>query len=82
MGNLVEREYNLSIHDEGDGMLWAEVVELPGTFASGADLDELMEAVVEAINMVDPPTPEKKRFHKPSPPMPRPHVREAKVAFV
>jgi len=71
-----KREYNLSINEE-DGMLWAEVVELPGTFASGSDMDELIEAVVEAITMVDPPL-SKRRF-RPSRPMPTAHVREAKL---
>lgn len=45
------RTFTLNIHDEGDGMLWAEVQELPGCFASGTDLDELKEAAVEAIHM-------------------------------
>lgn len=36
------------VHQEG-GSYWAEVVELPGCFASGDDLDELKEALAEAI---------------------------------
>lgn len=36
------------VHQE-DGSYWAEVVELPGCFASGDDLDELKEALAEAI---------------------------------
>lgn len=48
---MSERRYTLLIHDE-DGMLWAEVEELPGCFASGADMDELLEAAAEAIGMV------------------------------
>jgi hypothetical protein len=35
---MTERSYTVRVHDEGDGMLWAEVVDLPGCFASGADL--------------------------------------------
>ncbi len=46
-----ERQYTLLIQDEGDGMLWAKVQELPGCFASGATMDELMEAAAEAIEM-------------------------------
>ena len=32
-----------------DGSYWAEVKELPGCFASGATLDELREALTEAV---------------------------------
>jgi predicted RNase H-like HicB family nuclease len=38
----------VEIHDE-DGVLWGQVVELPGVFATGDDLDELTEALTEAI---------------------------------
>jgi hypothetical protein len=34
--------------NEEDGVLWGQVVELPGCFATGEDLDELAE-VGEAI---------------------------------
>jgi len=34
-----------------EGSYWAEVEELPGCFASGATLDELVEALTEAIFM-------------------------------
>lgn len=43
-------ELHALIHEE-DGRYWAEVQELPGCFASGADLDELKEALLEAIQM-------------------------------
>ncbi len=43
-------EYRAIIHEE-DGSYWAEVKELPGCFASGANLDELKDALVEAITM-------------------------------
>lgn len=43
--------FTLIINDEGDGMLSAQVKELPGCFASGSDMDELMEAAGEAIAM-------------------------------
>jgi predicted RNase H-like HicB family nuclease len=36
------------IHSEGGGY-WAEVKELPGCFASGDTLDELLEALREGI---------------------------------
>jgi predicted RNase H-like HicB family nuclease len=47
---MVEREFRVFIHDEDDAY-WAEVEELPGCFASGQTLDELREAVVEAITL-------------------------------
>jgi predicted RNase H-like HicB family nuclease len=43
-------EYHVTIHEE-NGMLWGEVDELPGCFASGRDLAELEEAAIEAISM-------------------------------
>jgi predicted RNase H-like HicB family nuclease len=45
MGKLTVR-----VHREGDGY-WGEVVELPGCFASGESLDELREAMTEAIRL-------------------------------
>ena len=45
------RRYTLLVRDEGDGMLWGEVAELPGCFASGADRAELREAAVEAVRL-------------------------------
>jgi predicted RNase H-like HicB family nuclease len=47
-------ELHAIIHDEDDGTYWAEVKELPGCFASGATLDELQEALIEAIEMCLP----------------------------
>jgi predicted RNase H-like HicB family nuclease len=46
-----QESYTVKIHDEGADGVWAEVVELPGCFASGQDLDELYEALAEAIEM-------------------------------
>ena len=43
-------ELNAQVHAE-DGAYWAEVSELPGCFASGATLDELTDALREAIRM-------------------------------
>ena len=47
---MTEREYRVLVHEE-DGAYWAEVEDLPGCFASGHDLDELRNAVVEAITL-------------------------------
>jgi predicted RNase H-like HicB family nuclease len=47
-------EYTANVHEEDDGTYWAEVSELPGCFASGHNLEELKEALVEAIQMCLP----------------------------
>jgi predicted RNase H-like HicB family nuclease len=47
---MAEREFRVLVHEEDD-VYWAEVEGLPGCFASGKDLDELREAVVEAITL-------------------------------
>jgi predicted RNase H-like HicB family nuclease len=48
----IQGTYVVRIHDEGEGQsLWAEVDELPGCFASGRDMDELREALAEAISL-------------------------------
>jgi predicted RNase H-like HicB family nuclease len=43
-------ELTVVVHHEPDGF-WSEVAELPGCFASGATLDELHEAVGEAVGL-------------------------------
>jgi predicted RNase H-like HicB family nuclease len=43
-------EYIARVHDE-DGSYWAEVLDLPGCFASGDSLDELREALAESISL-------------------------------
>ena len=47
----MDYEYIVRIHHEEDGTLWAEVLDLPGCFAAGDDLDELREGLQEAINL-------------------------------
>jgi predicted RNase H-like HicB family nuclease len=44
------QEYRLIVHHEKN-RVWAEVVELPGCFAAGKDMDELREALTEVIGM-------------------------------
>lgn len=44
-----ELEFTAIVHEEADGSYWTEVSELPGCFASGFNLDELKEALVESI---------------------------------
>lgn len=46
--------FNAVIHEELDGSYWAEVEELPGCFASGFSIEELQEALIEAMQMCLP----------------------------
>jgi predicted RNase H-like HicB family nuclease len=43
--------YTVRVHHEPGQDLWAEVLELPGVFAAGADMDELNESLTEALNL-------------------------------
>jgi predicted RNase H-like HicB family nuclease len=43
--------YTVRVHQEPGHDLWAEVLELPGIFVTGADMDELREALTEAISL-------------------------------
>jgi predicted RNase H-like HicB family nuclease len=43
--------YTVRIHQEEGEQPWAEVVELPGCFASGRDMAELRENLAEAIGL-------------------------------
>lgn len=45
---MTQVEYIARVHEE-DGSLWAEVLDLPGCFASGESLDELREALEDSI---------------------------------
>jgi predicted RNase H-like HicB family nuclease len=46
-------ELHATIHEE-DGSYWAEVKELPGCFASGRTLDEVLEGLSEAVALCLP----------------------------
>ena len=91
-GDARKQSFNIEIVEE-DGMLWGEVEELPGTFVSGSTLDELMEALTEALGLVlqqkgrirmfeevgdDAPVARPKRRRK-SPPMPAAHPKSLQV---
>jgi predicted RNase H-like HicB family nuclease len=43
--------YTVRVHNEPGELLWAEVLELPGVFATGTDMDDLREALAEAIGL-------------------------------
>jgi predicted RNase H-like HicB family nuclease len=50
----VNRPKHLTIHvhrDDDGGELWADIDELPGCFASGRDMNELREALNEAVSL-------------------------------
>ena len=42
---MAEEVYTVRVHHEPGEKLWAEVLELPGCFAAGADMKELREAI-------------------------------------
>ena len=43
--------YTVRVHQEPGHELWAEVLELPGCFASGTDMEDLRQALTEAISL-------------------------------
>jgi len=49
-----DRSLNVRVNYEG-GMYWAQVTEWPGCFASGETLEELTEALEEAITLYTTP---------------------------
>jgi predicted RNase H-like HicB family nuclease len=53
-----ERSLHVAVHFEGDGY-WAEVEEWPGCFATGTTLEELTEALEEAVGLYVTPTDHK-----------------------
>lgn len=48
---MQQREYTVEVHDE-DGSLWGQVVEEPGCFGTGDNMDELAESLAEALSLV------------------------------
>jgi len=47
----MDQSFTAVVHQAEDGTFWAQVEDLPGCFATGDDLRELQEALVEAIVM-------------------------------
>ena len=45
------KHLTVHVHHETDGSLWADIEELPGCFASGQDMNELREALDEAVSL-------------------------------
>ena len=43
--------YTVRVHQEPGHELWAEVLELPGCFATGTDMEDLRQALTEAIGL-------------------------------
>lgn len=48
---MAQVTFHALVHEEDDGSYWAEIQELPGCFASGFSMDELQEALFEAMQM-------------------------------
>ena len=48
---MEQREYTVEIHDE-DGTLWGQVMEEPGCFGTGDDMEELAQSIGEALALV------------------------------
>ena len=48
---MAEKVYAVRVHHEPGEGLWAEVPELPGCFAAGSDLEDLRQALSEAISL-------------------------------
>ncbi len=46
---MAEGTLTVRFHEE-DGSFWAEINELPGCFASGESMEELQEALSEAVS--------------------------------
>lgn len=44
-------QFHVCVHAEDDGSFWSEVEELPGCFASGFSLDEVLEATFDAMQL-------------------------------
>lgn len=51
---MAEISFTVDIHEDPDGSYWAQVEELPGCYASGFSMEELQEAVAEAIQLYLP----------------------------
>lgn len=43
--------YQIAVRQDDDGWFYAEVLDLPGCFASGETMEELEEALHEALEM-------------------------------
>ena len=47
---MTGREYHVKVHFEDDSY-WAEIEELPGCFAAGDTLDELVASLPEVVGL-------------------------------
>lgn len=45
---ILETQFDVRIHHE-DGSYWAEIPEMPGLFVSGDSIEEIREALAEAL---------------------------------
>lgn len=70
---MADRSLEIDVHHE-DGGFWAEVREWPGCLATGRSLDELAEALLEAIALYVAP-------EQASPPTVRVQVTELRLSI-
>jgi predicted RNase H-like HicB family nuclease len=77
----MEQQIRIVVHTDEDGSLWSEVPDYPGVFASGANMDELLEATVEAVTMVINDTPSRPEPVADVLPMVRPEVRKLRPHY-
>jgi predicted RNase H-like HicB family nuclease len=76
MSEQPTREVIVRVHEGDDGWLWSEVLDLPGCFASGRTLDELRDALEEAIALYVSDDPDARPGKGPAPDdAPRPSMR-------
>ncbi len=47
---IFKTQFQVRVHHE-DGSYWAEVMEMPGCFVSGDSIEEIREALAEAIGL-------------------------------
>lgn len=47
---IFQSQFEVKVHHE-DGSYWAEVPEMPGLFVSGDSIEEIREALAEAIGL-------------------------------
>lgn len=79
---MEQRQLTIVVHLEDDGEQWAEVPELPGCFAAGADRDELKESLREALSLYLFNDPDRVRGLDLTLPDPKEHVEVEKARLI
>ena len=50
-GNRTRVTFHVTISEDSDGSYWAKVDELPGCFASGFSVEEVLDAAFDAMQL-------------------------------